>query len=569
MQKASIAMVVGVMALGQSSPVLSQSGGGEVLRQLEQREALPTIPLPAQAPPAPLIERQQQPPAGARAAGERIRVKAFNIQGATLMDRAALEAIVAPYQNKDLSLAEMARAADAITAAYRQNGWLVAYAHIPVQEIKDGVVEIRVMEGKTGAISVTGNTSYSGEFIQKHLDRIKDDPSPREETLERALLILNDYPSLDVRARLRAGRDFGTTDIIAEAKDSRPLSGSLSYDNFGSDITSEHRLSAAFNIGNLITSGDNLMFRGLTGLDKLDLDKLSFGRLEYLIPVDYNGTRLGAYYTNTLYQAGEQFAILDVHGKANVAGIYLTHPLIKARTRSLDIRLGFDHKDVRDHMLGSLRSEDNIRVFNLGLTYDFRDKLQGRNILSLTYHQGVRDIFGGSGANDPGTSRRGADGAFGKYAFEALRAQQLSRYNHLMLRATGQISNDPLFAAEQFYLGGVGTVRGFRPSARSGDTGYALTAELHLSPISPGKRVFNQHLGDTIKLVLFADHGGVYKNNVQPGENKEDDLTSLGAGLRFYHGRNVSVRLDWAVPRIDGNFRTRNAETYMQAVFSF
>jgi len=566
MQRTFIVVVITAITFALSSPALSQVGSGEVLKQLERREIVPQIHEPAKVP---LIQEQQKPPEEENAAGERIFVKAFKIEGATLIDEASLTAIVAPYQNKELTLAEITKAADAITAAYRQNGWLAAYAYIPEQEIKDGILEIRVIEGKIGEITVTGNQSYSENFIQKHLNRIKKDPSPREETIERALLILNEYPSLNVKAQLRAGRDLGATDIIAEAKDSMPMSGSLSYDNFGSNITSKHRLNAAFNIGNLITSGDYLMFRGLTGLDRLDLDKLSFGRLEYLIPIDYNGTRLGVYYTNTLYEAGEQYAILNIHGKADMVGIYLTHPIVKKRTQSLDIRFGFDYKDVSDYMLDSLRSEDNIRAFNLGMTYDFRDNLQGRNILNLTYYQGVRDLFGGSGKNDPNTSRLNADGAFSKFAIDALRAQKLTRYNHLMLRASGQISGDSLFAAEQFYIGGVGTVRGFSPSARSGDSGYAVSAELHLSPIYPDTKIFNQDLGDTIKLVLFADHGGVYKNNVQPGENKDDYLTSLGTGMRFYYGRNFSFRLDWAVPRINGNFKTENSETYVQAVVSF
>lgn len=145
----------------------------------------------------------------------------------------------------------------------------------------------------------------------------------------------------------------------------------------------------------------------------------------------------------------------------------------------------------------------------------------------------------------------------------------MQRYNHLILKASGQISDDALFVAEQFYIGGAGSVRGFRPSSQSGDSGYLVSAELHLSPIYPEAKIFNQDIGDTIKLVLFADHGGVYKNNVQPGENKDDELTSIGAGLRLYYSRNFSFRLDWAVPNIKGNFNAENSETYLQAVVSF
>ena len=315
------------------------------------------------------------------------------------------------------------------------------------------------------------------------------------------------------------------------------------------------------------------MLRGLTGLDRIDLNKLSYGRAEYLFPIDYNGTKLGLNYANSIYKAGEEYTILDIHGKAHVAGIYLTHPIIKTRKDTLDIRFGFDYKDVYDYMLNNLRSEDNIRVFNLGITYDLTDNIQGRNIINLTYHQGVRNLLGGNEKTDPYASRLNADGAFAKYTADVIRVQKLPGYNHLMLKASGQLSEDALFVAEQFYIGGAGSVRGFRPSSQSGDSGYLGSAELHLSPIYPETKIGNQDsgqkLGDTIKLVLFADHGGVYKNNRQPGENKDDYLTSIGAGIRLYYSKNFSFRLDWAVPRIKDHFNSKNSETYAQAVFSF
>ena len=541
----------------------AQEKSGEILQQLEKKEIVPK-----ETPEKPVIEKKEEKPKEVLD-GKKILIRQIKLQGAALIEEQTLKTILSKYENKEFTLSEINQIADDITANYREQGYILAYAWIPPQEIKDGILEISVIEGKTGEITIRGNKSYSTKFIQKHLKRIKQDPSPKEETLERALLILNEYPSLNVKAQLTAGKDLGATDITAQAKDSMPVSGSLSYDNFGTNITSKHRLSAAFNIGNLITSGDYLMLRGLTGLDRIDLNKLSYGRAEYLFPLDYNGTKMGLSYANSIYKAGEQYTILDIHGKAHVAGIYLTHPLIKERAQALDIKFGFDYKDVYDYLLDSIRSKDNIRVFNLGGTYDFTDRVQGRNIINLTYYQGVRGILGGNGKKDPDSSRLNADGAFAKYTADIIRLQKLQGYNHLYLRASGQFSEDNLFVAEQFMLGGAGSVRGFSPASQSGDSGYFGSAELHLSPIYPETKVFNQKIGDTIKLVLFADHGGVYRNNAQPGENKNDYLTSIGAGLRLYAGKHFSVRYDYAVPRINDHFNSKNSENYLQAVFSF
>jgi hemolysin activation/secretion protein len=305
----------------------AQDKSGEILQQLEKKEIVPK-----ETPEKPVIEKKEEKPKEA-VDGKKILIRQINLQGATLIEEQTLKTILSKYENKELTLSEINQIAEDITANYRAQGYILAYAYIPQQEIKDGILEIGIIEGKTGAITVKGNKAYSTKFIQKHLKRIKQDPSLKEETLERALLLFNEYPSLNVKASLKAGKDFGATDITAQAKDSLPVSGSLSYDNFGTNTTSKHRLNAAFNIGNLITSGDYLMLRGLTGLDRIDLNKVSYGRAEYLFPIDYNGTKLGAYYANSIYEAGESYTILDIHGKAHVAGIYLAHPIIKKGIR--------------------------------------------------------------------------------------------------------------------------------------------------------------------------------------------------------------------------------------------
>lgn len=557
-----------------TSPVSAQEKSGAVLKQLEKKEIVPR-----EAKEKPVIEEKKEEgkkeevkpvTISQKTLIKKINVTVQNKEGsAPLLAGKTVSAITSKYENKELDMPDMNRIAEEITAGYRASGYLVAFAFIPKQEIKEGILEIGVIEGKAGEITVTGNKSYSSRFIQKHLQKVDKDPSLREKTLERALLILNEYPSLDVKAILRAGKEFGTTDIAAQAKDSRPVSGSLAYDNFGSDTTSKNRLIAEFNIGNLLTSGDLFMLRGLTGLDRIDFQNLTYGRAEYAIPVAYCGTKAGIYYANSIYEAGEEYTILDINGKAHVAGAYITHPLIRTKDTSLDIKFGFDYKDVYEYMLDHSQSEDNIRVLNLGLTYNLADKFYGRNIINLTGNQGIRDILGGSGADDTGVSRLNADGQFTKATLDLARIQKLPGYNHFMLKAAGQYSNDSLFVAEQFFLGGMGSVRGFAPSAKSGDKGYSLSAELYLAPPYPETKIFNQNLGDTLKLVLFTDHGGVFRNDVLPGEDKNDYLTSIGAGLRLYATQYVTARLDWAMPRIENKFKTGESETYLQLVFNF
>lgn len=390
---------------------------------------------------------------------------------------------------------------------------------------------------------------------------------------------------------MEAGEEFGTTDIVAQVRDSRPVSGSVAYDNFGSEYTSKNRFYADLNIGNLLGSGDLLTLRGITGLDDFAFDNLSYLRAEYAVPILYSGTRTGAYYANSRYKVGKEYEPLEIHGKTHLAGAYLTHPQIKTRLRTLDLKLGFDYKDIYEYMLGEPVSKDKIRAASLEVTCNFIDQFQGRNIINLTYHQGIRDLFGGTGKNERESKRQSlweqlfggndvkatkipssrlyADGGFSKGTLDVTRIQKLPGPHYMILKGSGQISGDNLFVAEQFFIGGINTVRGFSSASRGGDQGYCVSAEFHLSPIYPEAEIFNRTFGDMFRFVLFADHGGVFKNDALPGEDEDEFLTSIGAGFRLYAGKHFFVRLDYAVPRIDGSFDTGDAEIYGQAAFLF
>ena len=158
-----------------------------------------------------------------------------------------------------------------------------------------------------------------------------------------------------------------------------------------------------------------------------------------------------------------------------------------------------------------------------------------------------------------------------RFTLDAMREQHLGDRYRLLLKAGGQYSADPLFVAEQYSLGGAYSIRGYRPSYRSGDSGYSVGAELHLALLrgaTPAKTgIIPPVSALSFSLVPFLDHGGVYRNNPQPGELSEAYLTSLGSGLRMNWGP-LSARLDWAVPR-DGGWLLKRALTTVQVAVSF
>jgi hemolysin activation/secretion protein len=68
-----------------------------------------------------------------------VLIKDIIIEGNTVIDTAALQKIVAPYKNTQLTIDDMGALTDLLTMAYQDAGYLLARAYLPEQEITDGI----------------------------------------------------------------------------------------------------------------------------------------------------------------------------------------------------------------------------------------------------------------------------------------------------------------------------------------------------------------------------------------------------------------------------------------------
>jgi hemolysin activation/secretion protein len=114
-------------------------------------------------------EKDQAAPAVAE--GEKVLVKKINVEGVAVLSAAEISKITTPYENKKLSITEMQKVADLITDLYRTKDYPTSRAYIPPQTIgKDGVMVIRIVEGRVGEISVKGNKFFKDRLYKKKIE---------------------------------------------------------------------------------------------------------------------------------------------------------------------------------------------------------------------------------------------------------------------------------------------------------------------------------------------------------------------------------------------------------------
>lgn len=98
---------------------------------------------------------------------------------------------------------------------------------------------------------------------------------------------------------------------------------------------------------------------------------------------------------------------------------------------------------------------------------------------------------------------------------------------------------------EQFSLGGLESVRGYRQDLLLSDNGAFASLEVRL----PILRV--PQLSSVLQLTPFVDFGTTWNNS--SGKNAPDfptTLASVGVGLRLAQGERFTARLDWGIPLV-------------------
>lgn len=140
----------------------------------------------------------------------------------------------------------------------------------------------------------------------------------------------------------------------------------------------------------------------------------------------------------------------------------------------------------------------------------------------------VRSTFSlGIDAFDATTN--GGDLPSGEFFAWLAQLQFLQRFgengNELFARLDAQWTDDPLFGPEQFAVGGIYSVRGYRKNLEVRDKGYSGTLELRLP-------VLRDDAGQVkLTAIPFFDFGSTWFNERDTPD--PETISSVGLGLRW------------------------------------
>lgn len=483
---------------------------GQILEQQRNR-----------VPPAPFSDRdilpqeEQQPrPALRGNTSMKVSVTKFRITGNRIYSEEELLTSVKDQVGKDLDFDGLNDAALAVRAYYRTRGYFLAQAYLPAQQIRNGVVEIAILEGRVGNVSLKmdGTAPLRPEFAQGILDNhLKTGDVITETGLERPLLLLSDLPNVVVSSEIGPStKAIGSADLRVNIKEGEgKISGYADLDNGGNRYTGEWRTGVNVNANNLSGFGDQLSLRAT-----LTNERMSFVRAAVTGPVGYNGTRAGISYAEFDYKLEKDFASLKAHGDGAVLSVYGLHPFIRTRNANLIGQVSYEHKILRDRIDTTNSLEDRtINTVKLALVGDLRDRVFGGalNSYSIAYTEGTLNINPPTvlAADQAAATGLTTQGKFAKVNFDVRRLQLITQDVNLLFAVSGQLADKNLSSAEKMSLGGANGVRAYPSGQAAGDQGFIFSTELRY--IVPKYQL----LGGDLSVSGFYDAGRV-KVNTNP-----------------------------------------------------
>lgn len=493
------------------------------------------------------------------------RLNDLRLNGAQALPAEDLKAVTDPYIGRNVTLGDLEALAQAITAKYRERGFFLATAVVPVQTVRDGIVEISVIEGRLGKVDVlvAPEAPLSEARVRGFLSALQPGEAVNAASYERAMLLLSDQPGVRVSSGLQEGTQTGTSDLSVEVAAAPRFAFSGEADNHGTKESGRYRIGGTARWLSPFGIGDNLDARVMVS----NGNALQFGRLSYEAPIGTSGLRVGVGAARVSYELGGEFEELGAQGKANVFDVSLNYPLIRQRQHNLFLRLSADTKDLTDNMDAvEFSAKKRVRGFGLGWTWERRDQVLGGGYWASSgtlYHGSLSIRDGQSLQLDQGETGRRTEGGFNKLTFQLSRLQAVVPNHSLYVSLGGQWASKNLDPSEKLALGGARAVRAYSSSEALVDEGLIGVVEWRWS--------FNNEF--TPFVFYDAARGKHARRPTLYDTDNSISLRGYGVGLSWSRPGNFSINatLAWRdgtrPGQTDGG--GRNPRLYVQAQKSF
>ena len=503
--------------------------------------------------PTPLLPLPKDP-------DQQITVLKVLVSGSTILTPQEIKTLVEPLEGRLVTVLKLRQIADKITEIYLDRGYVTSRAILPSQNIGDGIVEIKVIEGILGEIQIEGTKRLHNSYIESRI-RLGERKPLDSARLEKKLRLLRGNPLFEnLEASLRQSEIDGESILIIRVTEKKPLELSMSVDNYSSPSVGSERTGWTALHRNLTGRGD--LFVASYNTTRLFDDESDVFDFIYNLPINAMNGTLQARVAPNSNRIGQEFLKdFKITGTTDVYEFSYRQPILRNPQQEFALSLGLSYQRTKNFFNNKLfnfadpnnTEDDGINsttVIRLGQDYVRRDPL-GAWALRSQFNIGT-GLFDATVRKDPQP-----DGHFLSWLGQVQRVQRLSNNHLLIVQGDLQLSSTGMLPYQQFIIGGGLSLRGYGQNVRSGDSGLRFSIEDRIT-------VYRDEFGmPLIQFTPFIDIGAVWNDGSNPNNESLPDerfLAGAGIGLIWQILPQVDLRLDYGLPLIHLDDRRNNAQ---------
>jgi hemolysin activation/secretion protein len=471
-----------------------------------------------------------------------VRVERIRFEGNRALGEAELSAIAARYEGRLLKAEDLEELRLEVTRRYVAAGFLNSGAVIPDQAIAEGLLVVRIVEGRLAATEVTGEHAFQPGYLEERLAAGAGSPLNVNRLQEAMQLMLQEGAVERINAELVPGERPGEAVLrtrVREAPRRRVEIAALNNRpaNLG-EPTGEVRIHARNSTGwnETITASYALT----QGNDEYGLS----ASLPFTAHDDTLFVRAGRNYGSVVEPPFDQIGLANVSETLEVGA---SHPVVRTLDRSLVATLSLARSRTTTYILdepfpvlpGSVDGRTRISAVRAAVEGVHR---AADRVVAARFALGI--------GLDAMSSTIHADTRVPDSQFTTglAQVQAVARLpggeDQVVARADFQLASQRLASSEQFPVGGMASVRGYRENTLIRDEGITASAEYRKQVARLPAPWLGEGSGDgALQLAVFADAGG--------GRDKGgqwDTLASVGGGLRWAAGGGLEAVVYKAFP---------------------
>ena len=452
-----------------------------------------------------------------------------------------LRDVISVDLSKPLSTEDLEAIRKAVSQFYFNNGYVNSGAMIGEQDLSKGVLTVSVVEGVLDKINVMGTGWLRPSYVENRIRSGVKTPLSMEDLKRSLEFVRRDEKIRKINTALLPGDELGQSHLDVIVTENKLFDAGIGISNRRPPSVGAEEAEVYLGTRNLTSLGDTLRLNYTftdEGMDEVDFDGADNYAISYSLPLHTSGTSLELGTVRSDYVILEEpFDTLNIQSDTQMVSVGIRQPIYNDLKHEFSVSLKGERRQSETMVSGmpfsiSPGSTDGMtRIAALRFSPEYVYRSSKRVIAVRT------TLSFGLDTQDPVLDESYMEPEFFSWLTQASWVEAIgSSENLFALKSYYQHTDERLISMEQFSLGGMNTIRGYRENQIIRDNAFSISPEVRI-PI-----LRDRYTKPIMHLIPFFDYGIGWNAE---GDRDRESIYSLGLGLAYKPTDNVNMSLYW------------------------